>query len=353
MAVLSAGKPRQFRAALPPPWSAETQTRWRDYTRRLAGRSDTAGNVADYGEALLRRYEVCGPPKSAADLDQHAERKLATGLLGRSHWDPELASMRCASDAMSHGPEMLLAGAYRADWSRAESFQIYATSALYPCGRAVPLRWQRSFDEHDQRADHAIGQLLSMTARLARTSRCSAPLVSLDLGLSDHLVLRLAGDDRPFVAALGPDWAHMDVHPLDVPPMLSGHSPLELFMQGGDHIQLRDAEHGPPIQLVRAGYRGRMDSGLFYVFVPGAPTPFMLVRPPALHGAPSRLAAATAAARVAASAAELHGQLPLDPLGVEKFHASAKEDIRWYRHTTSLQAVLTFTLVDQAANDME
>jgi hypothetical protein len=92
------------------------------------------------------------------------------------------------------------------------------------------------------------------------------------------------------------------------------------------------------------------DNGLFYVLVPslvpGTPEEYCLVRPRPTSPPAGIHQQMTTAAELAVQVAALRDVRPLHDLGLELFHASEAEDMRWLRHTTLVQAVATFSLID-------
>lgn len=342
------GADRGFRASMPSPWDAASETRWTEYASQLVIRSETATSIARYGTALPLRYAAEGPPQSATDLAPYADRGLAKEVLRGSTWDAENVALQSAANAIKQGPEVLLATTDATGFARAANFQIYATTGLYESNDAVPIAFGCSYGEHGEEADDAIARLLNTTTKVARSCDCAAPLVSCDLALAEPLIGRLIGDTQPFAAAIGPDWAHGDITSYDSPPVLLGNSPFELFVGGGDHIHTRARAGGHGVELIAMQYRGR-PNGLFYALVPGEQRPFFLLRP-APTTTPGIQHQLTVAADLAVRAAALHDVRPLDTLGLERFYASDDDAVvRWLRHATIVQALLTFCLIDRRA----
>lgn len=340
----------RYALVMPSTWSLNGGQRWEQYVcQRLSPRqAPTATRIAQYGRALMRRYEIDGAPRTGADVDRAAPETGSVQVLSRSEWDPEAGALACGSDSIRHRPEFLLATHVDTSFSRADNFRIFASVALFADGTASPIAVRRSYGDYDHRADDTIARLVNATTHAAKICKCAAPVTVLDYDLSDDIIHKLAGDDYPFVAAVEAHWWHSEIAALVVPARLLGSSPLELFTQRGAHIYryeptLAEASTAAPVEVIPMQYRGQPDSGLYYVLVPGAPIPYFVVRPSRTDndGVHQQM---PSAANMAERAAALHGVSPLAALQLECFRASSGEEQRWLRHMAIVHAVITFTV---------
>jgi hypothetical protein len=332
------------RAQPPSPFDCADYDHWSDFLAARLARRDTARNIARYGQAVAEQYATGSFPRTAKELDTFTGGDGATNILGRSSWRPEDLAFECAAEALKCQPDLLLATSLPTRFTRADNFRIYSTSALYGDGRCVPIGLSRSFGEHDERADQAVARLVDATTNVATSGGCDAPLVTCELDLADYVIERLAGDTYPFAAAIGPEWFHLDIAH-NVPRDLLGSSPFELFLAHPDRDYIhRRVESGLEAHVVPMQYRGR-DNGLFYVLVPHARRPFFLVRPAStdVGGIHRHM---TKAVALAFQAAAIYDAAPVGRLGLEHFNASAQSDVRWLKHMTVVQALLTFRLID-------